>query len=261
MPRPSSNQPGRRAGTRPICRPYSVLHPVGFTVPALSPGSRCALAAPFRPYPAEARRCPFCGTVPSTSSPKLVTHRRALPGTVVPWSPDFPRLLPEWNQGVGAAAARPSGMAAYRYNCVRFRVGRERSAMRATRPAAGAALSVAQVRAAPIDPLAPRLRLLRGLNPANPLVAGQRCDVLPSREGFRIVPQCLSKVLRESVDNPAGYVFLVDHGRRIWPLYCGRGSSKANSFARHSPSMIPSIRSGRNRRWNAITAFCGSVTS
>jgi len=32
-------------------RPYSVLHPVGFTVPALLPGPRCALAAPFQPCP------------------------------------------------------------------------------------------------------------------------------------------------------------------------------------------------------------------
>jgi len=44
--------------------PYSVLHPVGFTVPALSPGPRCALAAPFRPCPSEGGRCPFCGTIP-----------------------------------------------------------------------------------------------------------------------------------------------------------------------------------------------------
>ena len=43
--------------------------------------------------------------------------------------------------------------------------------------------------------------------------------------------------------------------------HCGLGSSSASSFARHSPSMIPSIRSGRKRRWKAITAFCGSVTS
>ena len=43
--------------------------------------------------------------------------------------------------------------------------------------------------------------------------------------------------------------------------YCGRGSNSASSFARHSPSMMPSIRSGRKRRWKAITAFCGSVTS
>ena len=43
--------------------------------------------------------------------------------------------------------------------------------------------------------------------------------------------------------------------------HCGRGSNSASSFARHSPSMIPSIRSGRKRRWKAITAFCASVTS
>ena len=71
-----------------MCCPYSVLHPVGFTVPALSPGPRCALAAPFRPYPSEAGRIPFCGTIPD---PRLRGGRRALPGTVVPWSPDFPR--------------------------------------------------------------------------------------------------------------------------------------------------------------------------
>ena len=65
-------QPTRAASrNRPVCRPYSVLHPVGFTVPALSPGPRCALAAPFRPYPSEAGRYPFCGTIPDPPSPRL----------------------------------------------------------------------------------------------------------------------------------------------------------------------------------------------
>src|SRR5207247_9251970 len=72
LPRPSSNQPGRRAGTRLMRRPYSVLNPVGFTVPTLLPGPRCALAAPFRPYPSEAGRCPFCGTIPDPPSPRLL---------------------------------------------------------------------------------------------------------------------------------------------------------------------------------------------
>jgi len=31
------------------CHPYSVLLPVGFAVPPLSPGARCALTAPFHP--------------------------------------------------------------------------------------------------------------------------------------------------------------------------------------------------------------------
>jgi len=57
------------------------LHPVGFTVPVLLPGPRCALAAPFRPCRAEARRCPFCGTIPEERRRGLAL-RRALPGTV-----------------------------------------------------------------------------------------------------------------------------------------------------------------------------------
>jgi len=56
-PRASSNQPGRRCGNafRPaaeaagLCRPYSVLLPAGFALPALSPALRCALTAPFHP--------------------------------------------------------------------------------------------------------------------------------------------------------------------------------------------------------------------
>jgi hypothetical protein len=43
--------------------------------------------------------------------------------------------------------------------------------------------------------------------------------------------------------------------RAIW-VYCGRGSKSASNLARHSPSTMPSIRSGRKRRWKAITAFC-----
>jgi hypothetical protein len=34
----------------PRCHPYSVLLPVGFTMPVPSPDPRCALTAPFHPY-------------------------------------------------------------------------------------------------------------------------------------------------------------------------------------------------------------------
>ena len=54
---------------RPICHPYSILHPVGFTVPRPLPAARCALAAPFRPYRTEGRRYAFCGTVPRKANP------------------------------------------------------------------------------------------------------------------------------------------------------------------------------------------------
>ena len=63
--RASRDQPGRRGGNAPASRsglpraaaghPYSVLLPVGFTLPPLSPGARCALAAPFHPCPQAGR--------------------------------------------------------------------------------------------------------------------------------------------------------------------------------------------------------------
>ncbi len=53
-------------------RPYSVLLPVGFALPPLLPGARCALAAPFRPCPRAASprlrgRFVFCGTFPGVA--------------------------------------------------------------------------------------------------------------------------------------------------------------------------------------------------
>jgi len=90
-----------------MCRPYSVLHPVGFTVPTLSPGPRCALAAPFRPCPAEAKAVSFLWHCPWVAFAWAMAARRALPGTVVPWSPDFPRASCEtrgrpalWHRGI-----------------------------------------------------------------------------------------------------------------------------------------------------------------
>jgi len=55
LPDASSNQPGRPpgngfSGSRPKCRPYLVLLPVGFAVPLPLPAARCALTAPFHPY-------------------------------------------------------------------------------------------------------------------------------------------------------------------------------------------------------------------
>ena len=66
-------------------RPYSVLLPVGFTLPPPLPGARCALTAPFHPY-----------LRPRTPAVCFLWHfpwgrpRRPLTGTVFPWSPDFP---------------------------------------------------------------------------------------------------------------------------------------------------------------------------
>ena len=78
----------KRAG--PPCertwRPYSVLLPVGFTVPPPLPDARWALTPPFHP----------CRSANGEPVVCFLLHcpwghpRRALPGTVFPWSPDFP---------------------------------------------------------------------------------------------------------------------------------------------------------------------------
>ena len=56
----------KRTG-RPFGRPrrsYSVLLPVGFTMPVLLPVPRWALTPPFHPYRRGGRRFAFCGTFP-----------------------------------------------------------------------------------------------------------------------------------------------------------------------------------------------------
>src|SRR6201995_1614515 len=75
----------------PRCRPYSVLLPVGFTLPSPLPETRCALTAPFHPC---------CLSLSGGEAVRSLWHfpwgrpRRTLSGTVCRWSPDFPLLRP-----------------------------------------------------------------------------------------------------------------------------------------------------------------------
>ena len=63
-----AEKPLRRRGTDESAalagRPYSVLLPVGFTVPPPVPGARCALTAPFPPYSPVGGRFTVCCTCP-----------------------------------------------------------------------------------------------------------------------------------------------------------------------------------------------------
>src|SRR5690554_2750930 len=71
LPSASCNLPGRLGRKLPEdCpsrRPYSVLLPVGFTVPLPLPVARWALTPPFHPCPADAGRFAFCGTFPGVA--------------------------------------------------------------------------------------------------------------------------------------------------------------------------------------------------
>ena len=64
----SRDLPGRQPGNRQR-RPYLVLLPVGLAVPPPLPETRCALTAPFHPYPDPKirRRYVFCGAFPGVA--------------------------------------------------------------------------------------------------------------------------------------------------------------------------------------------------
>ena len=81
-------RPTRAAGRKCPCvrafwhhagRPYSVLLPVGFALPPLLPGARCALTAPFRPCPRGASPCAgglFSVALSLGSPPPAVSRHR-----------------------------------------------------------------------------------------------------------------------------------------------------------------------------------------
>jgi hypothetical protein len=85
----SLSAPGRTRGR--LRHPYSVLLPVGFTLPPPSPEARCAFTAPFHPCPPRvAPRGPIWKAVCFLWHFPWGRPRRPLAGTVFPWSPDFP---------------------------------------------------------------------------------------------------------------------------------------------------------------------------
>jgi len=123
-PSASCDRPERRREGLPgipangdACRSYLVLLPVGFSLPPPLPAARCALTAPF--HPCLPHR-------PIEDSAGLAVcflwhfpwgrPRRALPGTVPPWSPDFPPSA----QG----GERPSGRLALQIWVLATRVSR-----------------------------------------------------------------------------------------------------------------------------------------
>ena len=116
LPNASRDRPERRRGRparqhgyrRTACRSYLVLLPVGFALPPPLPAARCALTAPFHPCrPGSPKGADGFGGVFLWHFP-WGRPRRGLPGTVLPWSPDFP---PSTQDQFGRRAAiRPSGM-------------------------------------------------------------------------------------------------------------------------------------------------------
>jgi hypothetical protein len=65
----SSDLPGGFGRTALITPPYLVLLRAGFGLPLALPRARCALTAPFHPYPDALGRCIFCATFRQVTLP------------------------------------------------------------------------------------------------------------------------------------------------------------------------------------------------
>lgn len=83
----SNDLPGSGAGRR-LVLPYSIFLQVGFTLPALSPGPRCALTAPFHPCRPHPEGSGVGGLFSVALS--LASRPVAVSNHPDPWSPDFP---------------------------------------------------------------------------------------------------------------------------------------------------------------------------
>jgi len=69
-----------------VCRPYSVLLPVGFALPSPLPATRCALTAPFHPCSIRRRGGSFSVALSLGSPPPgVIRHRMSMePGLSSP---------------------------------------------------------------------------------------------------------------------------------------------------------------------------------
>src|ERR1700743_1656883 len=74
-------------------------------------------------------------------------------------------------------------------------------AMGATRPATGPALALLKLANQALDMLFSGLFPFDDCNPANPLVPGERCDVLPGGERLGIGAQGCSQIIRQIMDD------------------------------------------------------------
>ena len=98
----------RRAGTPPDHSgivPYLVLLRVGFALPRPLLGGRCALTAPFHPYPGKPGRYVFCGTFRKLG---LTPASRTLSGTLLCGVRTFLYRPPLPERGSGRPARLPT---------------------------------------------------------------------------------------------------------------------------------------------------------
>src|SRR5262245_33232967 len=81
------------------------------------------------------------------------------------------------------------------------------STMRTARPTTGSTLSVFEARTAPFDPVSSCFCFFGRLDPADPLIARERRNVLPCLQRFCVGGQCLFQVRGQVMDQTARDLF------------------------------------------------------
>ena len=249
---PRATDPDDRPGNRPAPhprgrrrrRPYLVLLPVGFTVPPTLPPARCALTAPFHPYPQAGRsQAPAGGLLSVALSlgsppPGVTRHRVSVePGLSSPASRAGAAIRPPAADALGS---RPAAAAqARRPRATRPMVSASSTPSQQARPVAALERAQGQrERARPAPPPDSRSAPAPPPRPGRPAAS--------TRPGSR--PQCRCPLRQPlPVEQLAG-ILLAGRAR----CRCGRprdraGSASARPAAAPAPRRPPSARSGNGR--------------
>lgn len=105
--------------------------------------------------------------------------------------------------------------------------------MWASTPTTWAPFALAKARASPDEALAFSLPLLCGFDPADPLVPGERRDVLPGDQCLGMKLQCRSQIRGKIVYHSAWNASLADHRLTIT---CSRSRLQSMSWTAHRSS-------------------------
>jgi hypothetical protein len=114
--------------------------------------------------------------------------------------------------------------------------------MLAPGPAAGPAFAVEEITLYALDLAGPRLLFLGHFDPANPLVAGERREIDPCRQGLCVGQQKSRQIFRDFMDNATRNDFCqLAHMLRNGPS-AERQFIKGSTIGKDFASRIPIIR-------------------
>jgi hypothetical protein len=143
---------------------------------------------------------------------------------------------------------RTAGAACHRREATPARLtqGGMISTMRTARPTTGSPLPVPEAGTAPFDPVCSRFCFFRRLDPADPFIAGEGCNVPPRRQRFCVGVQRFFQVRGQVMDHAAWNRFLSHEGYRQSDVLVGDGLELLQGQNLTNP---PKTRASRVTSW------------